>query len=143
MMDYKFRDCLRKRYLLKITADEDIMKKELRGAEYDLKRAKNSLAEKDYKWGIIQSYYSMFHAVKALVLSRGYREKRHYCLLIAFKTLFVDEDIIGEEYLKTFEETMNLREQADYGLTYSEDVAEELVGNAEKLLEKTKEILKI
>ncbi len=141
-MNYKFRECMRKKYLARIPLDKELVKKELKGAEYDLNRAENSLAERDYKWCIVQSYYSMFHAIKSLVLSRGYREKRHYCLLIAFKTLFVDENIIEEEYLRIFEESMDLRESADYGLTYSKEAAEELVDNAEKLLEKTKSILK-
>lgn len=35
-MNYKFRDCLRKRYLLKIPVDSELVKKELKGAEYDL-----------------------------------------------------------------------------------------------------------
>ncbi|MCK4491986.1 MAG: HEPN domain-containing protein [Candidatus Altiarchaeales archaeon] len=95
-MDYRFRDCLSKRHLLKIPVDEGLVEKELKGSEYDLGRARNSLAEEDYKWGIVQSYYSIFHAVKALVFSKGYREKRHYCRLIAFKALFVDEDVMED-----------------------------------------------
>ena len=140
-MDSKFDECLRKKYLVRIPVDKKLVEKELDGAKYDLTRAGNSLGEKDYKWCIIQSYYSMLHAVKAAVYSKGYREKSHYCLLVAFKSLFVDGNVIEEKYARFFEESMNLREEADYGLIYSKEAAEDTVENAKKLLEKARSIL--
>ena len=140
-MDYKFKKCMEESKLVKIKPDKGMINKELKGAEYDISRAKNSITEGDYKWAIIQSYYSMFHAVKALVLAKGYREKTHYCLLVAFKNLYVDTNLIEQRFLETFEGSMNLRQAADYGLTYSKESAEEMVDSAGEFLKKVKEIL--
>ncbi|MBM3308634.1 MAG: HEPN domain-containing protein [Candidatus Altiarchaeales archaeon] len=140
-MDYKFKKCMEEQKLIKTKPDQGMIEKELKGAEYDLKRAENSLAERDYKWAIIQSYYSMFHAVKALVLNKGYREKTHYCLLVAFKNLYIDTNLIESQFLEVFEESMDLRQAADYGLTYSKESAEQAIQNTKELLKKTREIL--
>jgi uncharacterized protein (UPF0332 family) len=140
-MDYKFKKCMEESKLVKIKPDKGMINKELKGAEYDISRAKNSITEGDYKWAIIQSYYSTFHAVKAMVLAKGYREKTHYCLLVAFKNLYVDTNLIEQRFLETFEGSMNLRQAADYGLTYSKESADEMVESAGEFLKKVKEIL--
>jgi uncharacterized protein (UPF0332 family) len=141
-MDYKFKKCLEEQKLVKTKPDKGMINKELKGAEYDLERAENSLSEQDYKWAIIQSYYSMFHAVKALVLSKGYREKTHYCLLVAFKNLYIDTSLIEPRFLEVFEGSMDLRQAADYGLTYSKESAEETIENTKEFLKKVREMLR-
>jgi len=45
--------------------------------------------------------------------------------------------------VRQFEEGMALRQEADYGLKFSERGALETISGAEKLLSKAKEILKI
>ena len=72
-------------------------KKEIENAKYDLERARNSLYEEDFKWSAVQSYYSMFHAAKALVLKEGYREKSHFCLSIAPRELYVRKNKLNVE----------------------------------------------
>ena len=83
----------------------------------------------------------MFHAARALVYSKVFREKSHYALLVALRNLLVRE--IGIELIKAFEDAMNLREEADYGLTFSEAGAFEAVKTAKAFLKKTKEVLRI
>jgi uncharacterized protein (UPF0332 family) len=141
--DRDFAECLKKRGLVRIDIDGELISKELTGAGYDLERAKNSFSEGDHKWCIIQSYYAMFHAVKALVYSKGYREKSHYCLLTALKALFIDPCILEEKYYLAFDETMNLRHEADYGLIYSPEASKETLDNAIDLVSATKKILDI
>ena len=84
----------------------------------------------------------MFHSARALIFSRAYREKSHRCLLIALEELFVRQNLLERETLETFREAMDLREEADYGATYSEEGATATMKNARKFLEKTKQILK-
>jgi len=78
--------------------------------------------------------------VKALIYFKGYREKSHKCLLIAFKALYVDMNLIEEKYYFMFEEAMSLRQEADYGLTYSSEAAQEALENAKELLEKARQL---
>ncbi|MFO8016518.1 MAG: HEPN domain-containing protein [Candidatus Woesearchaeota archaeon] len=140
-MNYKFKRCLEERKLEKIKLDKDMIDKEIDGADYDLERAKESFRNNDYKWATVKAYYSIFHSIKALVFKKGYREKSHYCLLIGFKTLYVDEKIIEKKFLDYFSEAMDLREAADYNLTFSEESAEEILSYAEESLEKARQLL--
>ena len=96
-----------------------MVSKELDGAKDDLETAKNSLTAGDYKWATVQAYYSIFHAAKALLYNKDFRERSHRGLLSALKLLYPSR-IIGS-IMEDFSEAMRLREQADYGLVYSED----------------------
>ena len=51
-------------------------------------------------------------------------------------------DSLGEERIRDFEEAMDLRESADYGSTYTDQDAKNIVGKAEDFLENVKQILK-
>lgn len=141
-MSAQFRECLKTRKIVKIEVDKEMIKKEIEQAEYDLEKATNSLKAGDFKWATIQVYYSMFHSARALIFSKAYREKSHRCLLIALEELFVRQNLLERETLETFREAMDLREEADYGATYSEEGATATMKNARKFLEKTKQILK-
>ncbi|PKP60687.1 MAG: hypothetical protein CVT88_02295 [Candidatus Altiarchaeales archaeon HGW-Altiarchaeales-1] len=138
----EFEKCIEERRLIRINASDEMIEKELYGAEYDLMRAEESLHNEDYKWASVQAYYSMFHAAKALVFKKGYREKSHNCLLIAIRELYVRTNELEHEFADNLEMSMDLRHEADYGLTYDEESAKITVENAKKLLAKTQTILK-
>lgn len=137
-----FEKCLKERRILKIDASNEMIKKEIEGAKYDLSSAEESLNDEDYKWASVQAYYSMFHAAKALVLKKGYREKSHYCLLIALRELYVKSKELNAEFAENFEIGMDIRHEADYALTFDEESAKIAIGNAGKFLKKTLVLLK-
>jgi uncharacterized protein (UPF0332 family) len=140
-MSHKFRKLIEERKLTKIKSDEKLVHKEIEGAESDLKTATKSLKDKDFKWATIQGYYSIFHAARALLYTKGFREKSHYALLIAIQELFSNE--LEQSLIQGFENAMNLRQTADYGLTFSKEGALDVMETAEKLLQRSKEILRI
>jgi uncharacterized protein (UPF0332 family) len=72
-----FKRFVEERKLIRISVDRKLILKEIEGAISDLEEAKDSLSRKKFKWAIIQGYYSMFHAARALVYSEGFREKSH------------------------------------------------------------------
>jgi len=137
----EFKRLIEERKLTKIKIDRKLILKEIEGAISDLEEAKDSLSRKKFKWATIQGYYSMFHAARALLYSKGFREKSHYALLVALRELFSGQ--LGTENIRNFDEAMSLREEADYGLIFSEEGAEEVVNHAKNLLNKAKEILRI
>ena len=139
-MSYKFEKMLEERRIIKGKITQEMIAKELKSAEYDLNKAKLSSEEGDFKWATVKAYYAMFHGIRALVYSKGYREKSHYALKIAFKELFIDAGILERKYYKYFEDAMDLRESADYLSEYSEGGAKEAVENAGELLEKIRSI---
>ena len=136
-----FELCIKERRLTKIKPSQDMIQKELSSAEYDFERAKNSLKHEDFKWAAIQSYYSMFHAVKALVLKKGYREKSHFCLIIALKELYVKEDTLNAEMVDNIELCLHLRHEADYGLIYNKESADTAIKYAESFLNNALKLL--
>lgn len=139
-MSYKFDKCIENRGLVKEDIADDMILKEIDAAEHDLSRAKETLEQGDSKWATIQGYYSMFHSARALIFSKGYRERSHYCLRIAVKELFVFTNELKSEFIDFLEDAKSLREQADYGLSYYPSGAKETIDNASRFLEKAKEL---
>ena len=116
-LSLQLRKLLEERKLQRIHPKNDIVLKEIASAEYDLQKSKNSFHAEDFKWTIVQAYYSMFQAARALIYSKGYREKSHRACLVALKELFLHA--LGEERINNFGEAMDLRESADYGSAYT------------------------
>lgn len=139
-LSLQFRRLLEERKLQRIQLKHDMITKEIASSEYDLGKSGNSFEESDYKWAIVQAYYSMFHAARALTYSKGYREKSHRACLVALREFFLDA--LGEERINDFEEAMDLRESADYGSAYTDEDARNLVGKAQEFLENVRRILK-
>ncbi|MCX6667944.1 MAG: HEPN domain-containing protein [Euryarchaeota archaeon] len=137
----EFERCIKEHHLLKIKATKEMIDKEITSAEYDFLRSKESIRDEDYKWASVQAYYSMFHAAKALVLKKGYREKSHYCLIVAIRELYVKDDIMNGELADTLELCMHLRHDADYGLIYDKESAETAIRYAQQFLSVAKKLL--
>jgi uncharacterized protein (UPF0332 family) len=55
----------------------------------------------------------------------------------------LSESQLGTELIRNFEEAMNLRQEADYGLVFSEEGAKTIVHSAQKFLNRVKEILRV
>ena len=98
-MDYYFQRCLEKKNLVKVNIDKKLIEKEIVAAESDLKDSTDVLNIQKYKMATISAYYSMFHAARALLYSKGYREKSHFCLRTGIKNLFVDGNLLESSFL--------------------------------------------
>ena len=83
----------------------------------------------------------MFHCIKALVLKKGYREKSHCCLLVAFKELYIKTGEMDKEFADNFEMCMDIRQEADYGLSYTGESARIAVEDADQLVKAAERIL--
>lgn len=141
-MNKEFEECLKRRKITEFERAKHLVAKELDQAEVDLKSAKSSFENKGYKWSIIQAYYSMFHSARALIYSRGYRERSHYCLIIAIRALFVEESLLSNTLVEGLQLGKKLRENADYYGEFSEDAASQMIENSAELLTVTKKLTK-
>jgi uncharacterized protein (UPF0332 family) len=131
----EFERCLRDGRLVRTDASKVLVAKELASAGYDLRRAEESIERGDHKWASVQAYYSIFHAAKALVLSRGYREKGHYCLLVALRELFVRTGELDPSIADDLELCMEIRHEADYGHEFGRESAELALRAARRTVE--------
>jgi len=137
----EFQKCLEQRRIVKIIPTQEMIEKELTHAEYDLKSAEESIENDDPKWASIQAYYSMFHTAKALVLKKGYREKSHYCLIVALRELYISTGELDVNIGEDLEHCMDIRHEADYGLTYDSESAEICIDAAKRFLDTGRIIL--
>jgi len=83
----------------------------------------------------------MFHAARALVLSKGYRERGHHCPLITLRTLWVETEGLAATHVLNLALCMDIRHEADYGHTFSHDSAMEAIRMAREMLEATRSLL--
>lgn len=124
-------DIIKRGGAVKINNARDIVDKEIRESRRDLKKAKESFEENDYKWCIIASYYSMFHILKALMLTEGLREKSHSALIMYLDFLLKKGHLEGK-YKNYFIAAKEFRERADYSYEYSKRIAVEVIEYAEE-----------
>lgn len=129
MMDLE--EALKKDVIEKIEVDRDLFEKENNEAEKDGRKAEENYEKKDYKWAIISAYYSMFHKTKALMFSRGYREKGHLAMLV-FLDYLIKQGELERKYKNYYMASKEAREDADYRYSYTEGRAEEILSYCEK-----------
>ncbi|MGB7533557.1 MAG: HEPN domain-containing protein [Halobacteriota archaeon] len=119
--------------------------------EYHIKEAENKLAAAKslfengfYKDSASRSYYSMYHAARALLLTKDISPKTHEGLIAKFGLEFVKKDIIEKYYSKALAKGKDVREIADYGVIVeiTEEEAESVIEDAEKFLERIKEAIR-
>jgi uncharacterized protein (UPF0332 family) len=134
-------DCLREGFLEKIKPEKDLIEKEFKEAEYDLKGAEDALYDKDLKWSIIKSYYSMFHAARALLFSLGLKERRHFAIAVVLEDM-VKKGKLKNRLVSDFHAAMSAREDADYRYTYSEETASYLIDAAKEFFNTLRGMIK-
>ncbi len=119
--------------------------------EYHIKEAENKLAAAKslfangfYKDSASRSYYSMYHAARALLLTKDISPKTHEGVIAKFGLEFVKKDIIEKYYSKALAKGKDVREVADYDVIteITEEEAESIIEDAEKFLERIKEAIR-
>lgn len=141
-MNPEFKECLKKQKLKKFSRGKALVSKELKTAEEDLKTAKVSFNNENYKWTTIQCYYSMFHSARALLYSKNYRERSHYCLIVALSVFYGEKGLMSVDLIEGFQRAKTLRENADYYDQWSKAGAEALLNSVSKFLIISTKLLK-
>ena len=139
-MSKEFKDCLSSKKITEFTRAKELVTKELAQAESDYDSARDSFDRGIFKWSTIQSYYSMFHSARALLYAQGYRERSHYCLIVAMRALYVDRGSLSHRLVESFQLGKTLRENADYYGEFSKEAAAQLLEDANQFLEAAKKL---
>jgi len=106
-------------------------------AQIDLGRSEHSMDEKDYKWSIVQSYYSIFNAARAILFKLGLRDQKHYVIADVLDELG-KMGKLESKYVDDFKAAMKSREDANYRAIYSEDTADFVLEMAKEFLNRMK-----
>jgi uncharacterized protein (UPF0332 family) len=142
-MNEAFKECIKNRKIIPFPRATSFVKKELSAAKDDLVEAMDRLNNGKYKYATINSYYSTFHAARALLYSKGYRERSHYCLSVALEAIFVKTGMMSDRYIRIFRNNMSLRENADYISSFSKESALSGISNAQEFINMAKTLLDI
>ena len=126
---------------------ENIIKEKIRleldrGAE-SLKSAEVNLREGLFDESVSSAYYSMFHAVKALLLTIGQEPSTHQGVITLLGLHFIKPGLIEEEYSNLFIEAKDDREDSDYDVTrkFTNAEAEERLSSSKKFISRIKDYL--
>lgn len=133
-MSSEFRECIKRGKIQHFSRGKALASKEISAATTDFKEAAASFKRGNYKWCTIQAYYSysMFHSARALLYARNYREKSHYCLIVALRALYADEHLVDPALVDSMQRAKALREHADYYDVWSKESAESLLHAADQ-----------
>lgn len=137
----EFDDCLQKGRIVRFPAAKKLAFKERDVAREDLKTSQQSLKQKNYKWATVQAYYAMFHAARTLLYYQGYREKSHYCLILAMKAFYVSKGVLEMRLVESLQIAKALREGADYENTFDPESATALVAQAQEFVQVTEIVI--
>ncbi len=111
----------------------------IRKAEKLIQDAKKEFEMELYERCCSTSYYAMFHAAKAMLLSLGMDSKTHrgtiYLVWENREKLNLDENDCSK-----LSRAFDLREESDYGISkeVSKDLAEDILKDAEDFIHKAK-----
>lgn len=108
----------------------------LETAKEDLQRAKRALEVEDYKLILNRSYYSIFHAIRAVNALEQFDSSKHKGVISHFNKEHVKNGDFPSEVSKMISIAMDCRQKADYEDFYviSKSTALEQLHNAEHIV---------
>jgi uncharacterized protein (UPF0332 family) len=123
--------------------NKDIVLKRIEKAEERLEVARLLYNQKCYDDSISRSYYSIFFATKALLLTKDIDPRTHSAVRNQFAQHFVKTKEIEPEFNDILKEAKEIRERGDYSEFYSASCEEAKLQleNAEKFLQRVKKVL--
>jgi uncharacterized protein (UPF0332 family) len=133
-LNSEFKRCIERGKIIAFKKGPSLVGKELNSAADDLLASKDSFERVNYKWATIQAYYSMFHTARGLIYAKKYREKSHYCPVIALEHLYGERGLLDKVFIESLTIGKEMRESADYRSSFSREGADNLIKAAEDFL---------
>ncbi len=132
-------ECFEKGLLKKGPVEKGKITNSLNLSEHFLGRAKGNFSLEYYDVAFLMAYNSMFHAAKALLFSKGYSERSHYCMVLLLQREFKGEISRSLDLLDSYR---MVRHTLQYrGGSCAQSDAKEAIDDAEKFLHLVKKEL--
>ncbi len=128
-----------------MSADKEILKLMIEKAESKLKMANIALTNDQYDDAVSRSYYAVFHAISALLYTKGLSFTSHSQTIGAFNKEFLKTEIFPKDYSKKIQTLFDERQTGDYDIrsdidkvvaSESTEFAKEVIENSKSYLEK-------
>lgn len=113
-------------------------------SKYRFKRAQETLADAEvllaqgsFASSVNRSYYSIFHALRAVTALDGFDSSKHSGIISYINREYVKKGIFNKELSKILDTSFRLREKADYDDFYivSLDAAKEQLEKSQKVID--------
>ncbi len=138
----KLDDCFRKRLLLRMSKNRDLVEKTFEMAVNDLSEAETSYKQQSYVWAMVQVYTSMLNLARAVLFSDGIREKSHVCTVEYLRKYHSDhfDDLIEKLDILRRERHLTLYDSREH---ITADKVRDRINWCKEFLNKTRELLKM
>ena len=112
-------------------------------AEQALTTAQVNFETGDFRATVNRTYYAIFYAASAMLLTIGVERRKHSGVISAFRNHFVKTGLIETEYSNIYGETLVTREDADYVIEVliAFDTAEPALNQARRFVQRMYEYL--
>lgn len=122
---------------------EDLSRYRIQRSWEDLSVAELLFKEKLYRIANNRSYYSIFHALRAVLILEGFDSGKHSGIIAEFRRRYIKENIFPAEMSKMIGSAFTIRNTSDYDDMFiaSADETEEQIKNAHFVYEKVKAYL--
>lgn len=137
-----FKDCIEQGLVKKKHGAERRAKNSLSLAERFLGSATKNLDIHEHEVCVMTAYNSLFHSCRALLFSKGYVERSHFCLLRAIESLYAHERGIID-FVHAIDKIRTSRHEIQYtGEPADREEAEFVIDTAKEFLEHVRGTLK-
>lgn len=112
-------------------------------AEQAVNTAQINLDAGDFRACVNRSYYGVFYAASAMLLSEGLERRKHSGVISAFREHFVKPGRVEAEFSSVYGEMLVIREDADYAIEIPIDIdmAEAALDQARRFIRRMREYL--
>ncbi len=132
---------LEKGLLLKSKSNEQEVEGSMAIAERFLQKAKGNQKIEYFDVAFSLAYQSMFHAARALLFKKNFKERSHAALIIALKELY-SKELQVMEILEIMDSYRRTRHGIQYsGIGCAKEDAEDAIKETEKFIEAADKIL--
>ena len=122
----------------------DLSQHRLRKSREDLESARLLFENNKLAQSVNRSYYSIFHASRAILALESFDSKTHIGVIAYFNKIFVKTGKIEKEYSKILANAKDARNDCDYDDFYiiSKEEAETQLHDAEKFLARIETLIR-
>lgn len=93
---------------------KDYSKYRLERSESDLKAAKLLFSNGEYRAANNRAYYSMFHAMRAILVFNNFDTRKHSGVIAEFRRIYIKENLLPIELSKMIGSAFTIRNASDY-----------------------------
>ncbi|MCD4782985.1 MAG: HEPN domain-containing protein [Candidatus Eremiobacteraeota bacterium] len=122
---------------------EQLIRYRMEKARNCLEAAMLLLKQQNVDSAVNRAYYSIFHEVTALLLTRNITSRKHSGIMSFFNQFFVKTGVIDKEFSKFYSTMYESRQDSDYGdfVKFDLDIVKKWIHKTEAFLDELDKVI--